>query len=210
VPRRRRTPRAERSSAREWLGRLSDGPWARFVLCVCLGLFAFVFYEFKRVSPDCLGDPYGYPRQVPMDKYKTHVNTKDKLTARLTEFYRQRPPTSALRAQDRRYAKDPMRPNQPPPDVGSRGHRVGHVDAVAVGGQGVLCLLGGSGVQRAWGLKRRWCATMSWRRNCCRGGGCHRAEGEACYILSGRFRSQRCSSMYVPLLSLRWCTGKRL
>jgi hypothetical protein len=50
-------------------------------------------------------------------------------------------PTSALRAQDRRCAKDPMRPNQPPPNVGSRGHPVGHVDAVAVGGQGDLASL---------------------------------------------------------------------
>jgi hypothetical protein len=34
VSRRCRTPRVERSSARGWLGRLSDGPWAcRFVLC---------------------------------------------------------------------------------------------------------------------------------------------------------------------------------
>jgi hypothetical protein len=47
-----------------WLGRLPDGPWVRgFVLCVCLGLFAFVFYEFKQVSLGCLGDPYGCPRQ---------------------------------------------------------------------------------------------------------------------------------------------------
>jgi hypothetical protein len=65
VQRRRCTPRAERSSARGWLGRSSDGPWARgFVLCMCLGLFAFVFYEFKRVSPGCLGDPYGCPRHM--------------------------------------------------------------------------------------------------------------------------------------------------
>jgi hypothetical protein len=64
VLRRCRTPRAERSSSRGWLGRLSDGPWAhRFVLCMCLGLFAFVFDEFKRVSPGCLGDPHGCPRQ---------------------------------------------------------------------------------------------------------------------------------------------------
>jgi hypothetical protein len=34
-----------------------------FVLRVRLGLFAFVFYEFKRVSPGCLGDPHGCPRQ---------------------------------------------------------------------------------------------------------------------------------------------------
>jgi hypothetical protein len=64
VPRRCRTPRAERSPARGWLGRLIDVPWARgFILRVCLGLFAFVFYEFKRVSPCCSGDPYGSPRQ---------------------------------------------------------------------------------------------------------------------------------------------------
>jgi hypothetical protein len=57
-----RTPRAERSSAQGWSGRLSNVSWTRgFVLCVCLGLFAFVFYEFKRVSPGCLGDPYGCP-----------------------------------------------------------------------------------------------------------------------------------------------------
>jgi hypothetical protein len=62
--RRCRTPRADQSSARGWLGRLSDGPWARrFVLCACLGLFVFVFYEFKRVFPGCLGDLYGCPRQ---------------------------------------------------------------------------------------------------------------------------------------------------
>jgi hypothetical protein len=30
---------------------------------MCLGLFAFVFDEFKRVSPGCLGDPHGCPRQ---------------------------------------------------------------------------------------------------------------------------------------------------
>jgi hypothetical protein len=34
-----------------------------FVLRVRSGLFAFVFYEFKRVSPGCLGDPHGCPRQ---------------------------------------------------------------------------------------------------------------------------------------------------
>jgi hypothetical protein len=63
VPGRRRTPRAKQSSAGGWLGRLFVGPWARgFVLCTCLGLFVFVFYEFKRVSPGCLGDPHGYPR----------------------------------------------------------------------------------------------------------------------------------------------------
>jgi hypothetical protein len=46
-----RPPRAERSSARGWLGRLLDGPWVRgFVLCVSLGSFAFTFYEFKRFS----------------------------------------------------------------------------------------------------------------------------------------------------------------
>jgi hypothetical protein len=28
---------------------------------VCLGSFAFVFYEFKRVPPGCLGDPSGCP-----------------------------------------------------------------------------------------------------------------------------------------------------
>jgi hypothetical protein len=51
------------SSARGWLGRLLDGPWVRgFVLGACLGSFAFIFYEFKRVSPGCLGDPYGCPR----------------------------------------------------------------------------------------------------------------------------------------------------
>jgi hypothetical protein len=44
VPRRCRTPRAKRNSARGWLGRLFDGSWAcGFVLCACLGLFAFVF-----------------------------------------------------------------------------------------------------------------------------------------------------------------------
>jgi hypothetical protein len=64
IPRQRRTPRAEQSSARGWLGRFSDGSWARgFVLFVCLCLFAFVFHEFKRVSPGCLGHPYGCPRQ---------------------------------------------------------------------------------------------------------------------------------------------------
>jgi hypothetical protein len=65
VPGRRRTPRAERSSARGWLGRLFDGPWARgFVLCACLGSFAFIFYEFYRVSPGCLGDPHSCPRHI--------------------------------------------------------------------------------------------------------------------------------------------------
>jgi hypothetical protein len=63
VPGRRRTPRAERSSARGWLSRLSGGSWVRgFVLHMCLGSFAFVFYEFKRVFPGRLGDPRGYPR----------------------------------------------------------------------------------------------------------------------------------------------------
>jgi hypothetical protein len=47
------------------MGRLFNGPRVcGFVLCVCLGSFAFIFYEFKRVSPGCLGDP-GCPRQVP-------------------------------------------------------------------------------------------------------------------------------------------------
>jgi hypothetical protein len=36
-------------------------PWV--CLCVCLGSFLFIFYEFKRVSPGCLGDPYDCPRQ---------------------------------------------------------------------------------------------------------------------------------------------------
>jgi hypothetical protein len=64
VPGRRRTPRAERSSARGWLGRLSGGPRVRgFVLRMCLGSFAFVFYGFKRVFPGYLGDPHGCPRQ---------------------------------------------------------------------------------------------------------------------------------------------------
>jgi hypothetical protein len=44
VPGRHRTPRAERSSARGWLGRLFDGPWAHgFVLCACLGSFSFIY-----------------------------------------------------------------------------------------------------------------------------------------------------------------------
>jgi hypothetical protein len=61
---RHRTPRAKRSSARGWLGRLPGGPWARrFISRVFLGSFAFVFYEGKRVFPICLGDPYGCPRQ---------------------------------------------------------------------------------------------------------------------------------------------------
>jgi hypothetical protein len=65
VPVRRRTPRAKQSSTRGWLGRLSGGPWVHgFVLRVCLGLFAFVIYEFKRVFPICLGDPHGCPRQI--------------------------------------------------------------------------------------------------------------------------------------------------
>jgi hypothetical protein len=65
VPGRRRTPRAERSSSRGWLGRFFDGSWVRgFVLRVCLGSFVFIFYEFKRVSPGCLGDPHGRPRQA--------------------------------------------------------------------------------------------------------------------------------------------------
>jgi hypothetical protein len=63
VPGRRRSPRAERGSARGWLGQLFDGPWVRgFVLRVRLDSFVFIFYEFKRVSPGCLGDPHGYPR----------------------------------------------------------------------------------------------------------------------------------------------------
>jgi hypothetical protein len=61
---RHRAPRAKRSSARGWLGRLSSGPWARgFISRVFLGSFAFVFYEGKRVFLGCLGDPYGCPRQ---------------------------------------------------------------------------------------------------------------------------------------------------
>jgi hypothetical protein len=65
VPRRCRIPRADRSSTRGWLGRLSDGPWAhRFVLCVCLGSFSFIFYEFKQVSPGCLVDPHGCPQHI--------------------------------------------------------------------------------------------------------------------------------------------------
>jgi hypothetical protein len=65
VPGRCRTPRAERSSARGWLGRLFDGSWVRgFVLRACLNSFVFIFYKFKRVSPDCLGDPRGCYRQL--------------------------------------------------------------------------------------------------------------------------------------------------
>jgi hypothetical protein len=65
VPVRRRTPRAKRNSARGWPGRLSGGPWVHgFVLRVFLGSLAFVFYEFKRVFPGCLGDPHGCPRQL--------------------------------------------------------------------------------------------------------------------------------------------------
>jgi hypothetical protein len=33
-------------------------------LRIFLGLFAFVFYDGKRVFPSCLGDPYGCPRQI--------------------------------------------------------------------------------------------------------------------------------------------------
>jgi hypothetical protein len=33
-----------------------------FVLCMRLGSFAFVFYEFKRVSPGCLGDHPNCPQ----------------------------------------------------------------------------------------------------------------------------------------------------
>jgi hypothetical protein len=62
---RHRHPRAKRSSARGCLGRLSGGPWARgFILRVFLGSFAFVFYNGKRVFPDCLGEPYGCPRHT--------------------------------------------------------------------------------------------------------------------------------------------------
>jgi hypothetical protein len=44
LPARHHAPRAKRSSARGWLGRLSGGPWARgFILRVFLGSFAFVF-----------------------------------------------------------------------------------------------------------------------------------------------------------------------
>jgi hypothetical protein len=44
LPARHRAPRAKRSSARGWLGRLSGGPWTRgFILRVFLGSFAFVF-----------------------------------------------------------------------------------------------------------------------------------------------------------------------
>jgi hypothetical protein len=65
VPGRRRTPRAERSSGRGWLSRLFDGSWVcEFVLRVCLGLFAFIFYEFKRVFSGCLGDSRGCPRHL--------------------------------------------------------------------------------------------------------------------------------------------------
>jgi hypothetical protein len=48
---------------------LSDEPWARgFVLCVCLGLFAFVFYEFKQVSPGCLGTLMAVPDTFDLTK----------------------------------------------------------------------------------------------------------------------------------------------
>jgi hypothetical protein len=46
-----------------------EGGWADcltgrgFISCACLGSFAFIFNEFKRVSPGCLGDPHGCPRQ---------------------------------------------------------------------------------------------------------------------------------------------------
>jgi hypothetical protein len=65
-----RAPRAKRSSARGWLGRLSGGPlgppgpWAReFTLRVYVRL-RFVFCESEWVFPGRLGDPYGYPRHI--------------------------------------------------------------------------------------------------------------------------------------------------
>jgi hypothetical protein len=65
LPVRHCAPRAKRSFARGWLGQLSGGPWARgFILRVFLGSFAFVFYKGKWVLPDCLGNPYGCPRQL--------------------------------------------------------------------------------------------------------------------------------------------------
>jgi hypothetical protein len=44
-------------------GRGSVGSFVRVFRFV----FVFVFYEFKRVPPGCLGDPYGCPRQFPFD-----------------------------------------------------------------------------------------------------------------------------------------------
>jgi hypothetical protein len=47
------------------------GPRVRgFIRCTCLGSFAFVFYEFKRVSPVCLGDPHGCPRHILFQELK--------------------------------------------------------------------------------------------------------------------------------------------
>jgi hypothetical protein len=42
---------------------LAGGPWVCFArvsrfVCVC-------FFEFEQISPGCLGDPHGYPRQPP-------------------------------------------------------------------------------------------------------------------------------------------------
>jgi hypothetical protein len=46
------------------VGRLSDGSWVRGFCFVRVFRFVCVcFYEFKRVSPICLGDPHGCPRQ---------------------------------------------------------------------------------------------------------------------------------------------------
>jgi hypothetical protein len=75
-----RAPRAERSSARGWLGRLPSeppgplGPWAQplgseFCLKCVLGSFVFCFFERKWIFPGCLGDPYDCPQQLggPLD-----------------------------------------------------------------------------------------------------------------------------------------------
>jgi hypothetical protein len=81
VPGRRRTPRAERGSTRGWLGRLFDGPWVcGFVLRVCLGSFAFIFHEFKRVSSGCLGTLMAVPDSSPRASMGVPVRIPQMLT----------------------------------------------------------------------------------------------------------------------------------
>jgi hypothetical protein len=78
---RHRAPRAKRTSARGWLGRLSGGPWAHgFILRVFLGSFAFIFYEGKRVPPGFLGTLMVVPDSSPRASAGVSVRILQMLT----------------------------------------------------------------------------------------------------------------------------------
>jgi hypothetical protein len=68
----------------EWCEVSPEGGWADCLtgrgpvgwFCACVWVcFAFVFYEFKRVTPGCLGDPYGCLRQICTLNADIHENS---------------------------------------------------------------------------------------------------------------------------------------